>query len=77
MRLSYSLLLLALSTPFTASAQQNDEPKFELTPFGSYRFGGDFDDVDNDINIDLEEGAGLRFYYRVEIRQQSTRRVAR
>ena len=51
-------LLVMLVLPAGASAQ--DDPfRFELTPYGAYRFGGDFDDTTANATIDLDDAASF------------------
>ena len=42
-----------------ANAQQQQVPTVEITPFASYRFGGDFEQPNNKQTIDLDEGNGF------------------
>lgn len=58
MRFSYLLTLLVFLSPL-ANATEKPEANIDLTPFASYRFGGDFDDSDSNTYIDLEDNAGF------------------
>ncbi len=40
-------------------AQNETEASLEVTPFVSYRFGGDFEDKNSDNKFELDEGAGI------------------
>ena len=59
MKITLALLVLSLIYPLVVQAESKRESTIELTPFASYRFGGDFDELDNNTRIDLDEGAGL------------------
>lgn len=54
--ITISLVLCTLLSIFS-NAYAKDE--WEITPFASYRFGGDFDDEVNDFSLDLDDHSGL------------------
>lgn len=63
------LLPLVLVTPVAA---QEELPRFELTPFGAYRFGGEFEQTDTNSALELDEARsfGLVFDMRVDADRQ-------
>lgn len=54
------VILFSLSLPAFAQEQPFD---FEITPFGAYRYGGDFDDASSGSSLELNDGSsyGLIF----------------
>ena len=52
--LSIAVLAAALSLPSATHAQSRPTPRFELTPFGGYQWGGSFD-TDASLNISAGE----------------------
>lgn len=54
------VFLVSLSLPAFAQEQSFD---FEITPFGAYRYGGEFEDADSSLSLELNDGAsyGLIF----------------
>jgi len=51
-------LLLAIPALWSATALAQEEPfDFEITPYGAYRFGGEFDQLDSDVSIDLDDSS--------------------
>lgn len=52
------LLLFAIGGAAEASAQSSPG-KFELTPYGGYRFGGTFEDIDTEIEVELDDAASF------------------
>jgi opacity protein-like surface antigen len=62
--LAASALLLA-ALPAAAQPYGPPETSFEITPFGAYRFGGEFDSVDFDddffdlIDVEVDDGAAF------------------
>lgn len=47
-------IAILLSSSMTASATEEDL-NFELTPYGGYRVGGEFEETDGALSIDLDE----------------------
>ena len=41
----------------TAATAQEQAFNFEITPYGAYRFGGQFDDLDSDVSIEVDDGS--------------------
>ena len=64
------LILIAalLAAPFS-SVNAQDDPRFELTPFGGYRFGGSFDAEGSDISYEVDDDAAYGLI--LNIRQQA------
>jgi opacity protein-like surface antigen len=64
--------LAAAATLFLAAASQGQElggneiPRFSLTPFGGYTFGGEFKDEDDSLTVEVDDAAhfGLIFNIR-------------
>lgn len=48
------VIFLALSLPTFAQERSFD---FEITPFGAYRYGGEFKETDGNFSIDLDDNA--------------------
>jgi hypothetical protein len=60
-------LVLLLALPSLASAQADTKPlNFELTPYGAYRFGGEFHVTDSDATLKVNDSPsyGLLFNIR-------------
>ena len=57
------LIILLTIAASPALAQQQESYNFELTPFGGYRLGGGFDELDGDNSINVDDSAsyGLIF----------------
>jgi opacity protein-like surface antigen len=54
-RTSICIAVAILSTA-TATAQEQAF-NFEITPYGAYRFGGQFDDLDSDVSIKVDDSS--------------------
>jgi hypothetical protein len=52
-----SVCMALLAVP--AAHAQQETFNFELTPFGGYTFGGDFDDTDTTASLALDDGANF------------------
>lgn len=52
-------LTLLLALPRSDAAAQADEYRFALTPYGGYRFGGEFHQVDTDAVAELDDSASF------------------
>mgnify|MGYP000489452356 CR=1 FL=1 len=50
-----AMLSLLLAAPFSAAQTQADDYRFALTPYGGYRFGGEFQQVDTDATAELDD----------------------
>lgn len=48
------VVLTSISSPVFAQEQPFD---FEITPFGAYRYGGEFEDANSSLSIELDDGA--------------------
>ncbi|MFD2164937.1 hypothetical protein ACFSJY_01570 [Thalassotalea euphylliae] len=59
MRLSHCLLYAAAICSFAVSAKTTEVPDYEITPIVGYRMSGEFEDTEQDITIDLEEGTSF------------------
>lgn len=60
--LTSAVACLALAAPAAAAAADNNDEYFlEITPFGAFRMGGDFDTDDNAASVELDDGAGFGF----------------
>jgi len=59
MRIFNYLLTFVILLPLFVEAKNSYKNDVELTPFISYRFGGDFDDVESKATLDLKENSGL------------------
>jgi len=65
----YRLTLAAIGLLSAAAAQSADNPlKFELTPYGAYRFGGTFDVVDTDDSYKLVDSPGYGLIFNIRQR---------
>jgi opacity protein-like surface antigen len=53
---------IALSSTTTALAQEKNF-NFELTPYGGYRVGGEFEETDGDLSIDLDDNSSFGFIF--------------
>ena len=52
----FALVCAGLALLLSAGAFAQSSPgRFELTPYGGFRFGGDFDGVDGDATADLDD----------------------
>ena len=51
-----TILRLAVATPVRA---ETPEYRFELTPTLGYRFGGEFEEVDGDTTVDLDDSSSF------------------
>jgi hypothetical protein len=51
-RIYLIVIVLSFSVPISAQEQTFD---FEITPFGAYRYGGEFKETDRNFSIDLDE----------------------
>jgi hypothetical protein len=60
--------VLAMAAFALPAAAQSDLPKFELTPFAAYRFGGELDGQSTNTDFDVREGdaQGLLFDIRAK-----------
>lgn len=43
----------------SVAAAQEQSFNYELTPYGAYRFGGEFNDADSDVSIELEDSSSF------------------
>jgi len=54
------LACIAIGVLWSATAMAQDEPfNFELTPYGAYRFGGEFQESDSDLSIDVDSNSSF------------------
>jgi len=53
------MLSLAAALPWSDAQAQADEYRFALTPYGGYRFGGEFRQIDTDAVAELDESASF------------------
>ena len=53
---------IVLLSSATALAQE-DSFNFELTPYGAYRVGGEFEETDRNFSIDLDESESFGFIF--------------
>ena len=59
LRLIRPLLLLFAICGAADALAQSSPGKFELTPYGGYRFGGTFQDIDTEIDVELDDAASF------------------
>jgi len=59
-RITCSVIVL-LSTATALAQEQNF--KFELTPYGGYRVGGEFEETDGSLSIDLDDSSSFGFIF--------------
>lgn len=51
---------IAMTVLWSATAEAQDKPfNFEITPYGAYRFGGDFRESDSDLTIKLADNSSF------------------
>ncbi len=56
--LKFTGLAIALLWSATATAQEK-QYDFEITPYGAYRFGGEFEQTDGDRSIDVDDNGSF------------------
>ncbi len=54
-------IIVLLSTATALAQEQNF--KFELTPYGGYRVGGEFEETDGNLSIDLDDSSSFGFIF--------------
>ena len=54
--------VIVLLSAATASAQEQNF-KFELTPYGGYRVGGEFEETAGNLSIDLDDNSSFGFIF--------------
>ena len=59
-RIYILVIFLLCSAPTFAQEQPFD---FELTPYGAYRVGGEFDETDGPLSIDLDDSESFGFIF--------------
>ena len=66
MKPTFLMLLAIIATSFSGvvSAQSNFD-KFELTPFGGYRFGGTFEDTESGATIELDNDTSFGLIFNI------------
>jgi len=49
---------IAVASLWAATATAQEQAfNFEITPYGAYRFGGQFDDLDSDVSIEVDDSS--------------------
>src|SRR5262245_66485653 len=62
---------IALAGPRLASAQ-DESPRFELTPYAGYRFGGEFAAETGDAEYEVHEGDAQGLIFNIKAREPGT-----
>jgi hypothetical protein len=56
----------------TLAAAQEAPPRFELTPYAAYRFGGEFEEVDGERTFELREGNAQGLIFNIRAARANT-----
>ncbi len=65
MRLTHRLVFIFFALSSCTAAAQSSPGAFELTPYGGYRFGGTFEEMDTDVEVDLADDATFGLIFNV------------